>query len=180
MNYITPGSSVHGISQARKLEWVAISFSITPKVAPRVTLYCSARIHTRISKGKSTWGEIHKKPGLRFHMSFQGKGHDDNMSLPWTTCDSTRVAVVSPSVMSDSVTPWTAADQASCLSLSSRVCSNSCLLFQWCRLLLSPSPPALSLFQHQGLSQWVGSLLQVAKVLELYMKCCHPRKFSWV
>ena len=33
---------------------------------------------------------------------------------------------------------------------------------------LSPtSPPALSLSQHQGLFQWVGSLHQVAKVLEL-------------
>ena len=27
MNYSPPGSSVHGISQARILEWVAISFS---------------------------------------------------------------------------------------------------------------------------------------------------------
>ena len=31
--------------------------------------------------------------------------------------------------------------------------------------LLSPSPPALSLSQHQGLFQWVSSLHQVAKVL---------------
>ena len=33
--------------------------------------------------------------------------------------------------------------------------------------LFSPSPPTLSLFQHQGLFQWVSSSLQVAKVLEL-------------
>ena len=32
-----------------------------------------------------------------------------------------------------------------------------------------PSPPALSLFQHQGLFQWVDSLHQVAKVLELQL-----------
>ena len=31
--------------------------------------------------------------------------------------------------------------------------------------LSSPSPPALNLFQHQGLFQWVSSLRQVAKVL---------------
>ena len=68
MDYSPPDSSVHGISQARRLEWVAISFSITPRVTPRVALYCSARIHARISKGKGTWGEIHKKPGLRFHV----------------------------------------------------------------------------------------------------------------
>ena len=35
--------------------------------------------------------------------------------------------------------------------------------------LLSPSPPALSLSQHQGLFQWVGSSHQVAKVLALQL-----------
>ena len=33
--------------------------------------------------------------------------------------------------------------------------------------LLSPSPPALNHSQHQGLFQWVSSLYQIAKVLEL-------------
>ena len=32
--------------------------------------------------------------------------------------------------------------------------------------LSSPSPPALNLFQHQGLFKWVSSAHQVAKVLE--------------
>ena len=31
--------------------------------------------------------------------------------------------------------------------------------------LLSPSPPAFNVYQHQGLFQWVGSSHQVAKVL---------------
>ena len=35
--------------------------------------------------------------------------------------------------------------------------------------LLSPSPPAFNLSQHQGLFQWVGSLHQVAKVLEFQL-----------
>ena len=36
---------------------------------------------------------------------------------------------------------------------------------------LSPPPsPAFNLCQHQGLSQWVGSLNQVAKVLELQLQ----------
>ena len=35
--------------------------------------------------------------------------------------------------------------------------------------LLSPSPPALNLSQHQGLSQKVSSLHLVAKVLELQL-----------
>ena len=40
--------------------------------------------------------------------------------------------------------------------------------------LLSPSP-AFNLSQHQGLFQWVSSLHQVAKVLEL-----QPQSFQWI
>ena len=36
--------------------------------------------------------------------------------------------------------------------------------------LLSPSPPALNLSQHQGLFQWASSSHQVAKVLELQLQ----------
>ena len=36
--------------------------------------------------------------------------------------------------------------------------------------LLSPSPPALKLSQHQGLFQWVSSSYQVAKVLEFQLQ----------
>ena len=43
--------------------------------------------------------------------------------------------------------------------------------------LLPPSPPALSLSQHQGLSQWVSCLHQVAKVLELQLQ---HQSFQWV
>ena len=39
--------------------------------------------------------------------------------------------------------------------------------------LLSPSPPAFDLSQHQGLFQWVSSLHQVAKVLE-FQFCISP------
>ena len=58
-----------------------------------------------------------------------------------------------------------------CPSLSPGVWSNSCPLssdfIQPFHLLLTPSPPALNLSQHQGLFQWVSSLHQVTKVLEL-------------
>ena len=43
--------------------------------------------------------------------------------------------------------------------------------------LLSPSPPAFSLSQHQGRFQWVGSSHQVAKVLELQLQ---HQSFQWV
>ena len=36
--------------------------------------------------------------------------------------------------------------------------------------LLSPSPPTFNLSQHQGLSKWVSSLHQVAKVLEFQLQ----------
>ena len=43
--------------------------------------------------------------------------------------------------------------------------------------LLSTSPPALNLSQHQGLFQWVGFLHQVAKVLELQLQ---HQSFLWI
>ena len=56
--------------------------------------------------------------------------------------------------------------------------------------LSPPSPPALNLFQHQGLFQWVGSWHQVAKVLELqevhppaeskpFLTDCLKRNYNW-
>ena len=42
--------------------------------------------------------------------------------------------------------------------------------------LLSPSPPAFNLSQHEGLFQWVSSEHQVAKVLELQLQ---HQSFQW-
>ena len=39
------------------------------------------------------------------------------------------------------------------------------------------SPPAFSLFQHQGLFQWVSSLHQVAKILELQLQ---HQSLQWI
>ena len=43
--------------------------------------------------------------------------------------------------------------------------------------LLSPSPPAFNLSQHQGLFQWVRISHQVAKVLELQLQ---HQSFQWI
>ena len=43
--------------------------------------------------------------------------------------------------------------------------------------LLTPSPPAFSLCQHQGLFQWVSSLNQVAKVLDRQLQ---HQSFQWI
>ena len=42
--------------------------------------------------------------------------------------------------------------------------------------LLSPSPPAFNLSQHQGLFKWVSSVHQVAKVLEFQLQ---HQSFQW-
>ena len=68
-----------------------------------------------------------------------------------------------------------------CPSPSPRVCSNSYPLSQWCYLTISSSvhPPNFSSCpqssQHQDLFQWVGSLHQVAKILEL-----RHQPFQWI
>ena len=43
--------------------------------------------------------------------------------------------------------------------------------------LLSPSPPAFNLSQHQGLFQWVSSSHQVAKLLEFQLQ---HQSFQWI
>ena len=79
--------------------------------------------------------------------------------------------------MSDSVTPWTAPYQA---SLSFTI-SWSLLKLMPIELVMPSNPPsplyplALSLSQHLGLYQWVSSLHQLAKVLEL-----QHQSFQWI
>ena len=67
-----------------------------------------------------------------------------------------------------------------CPSPTPGVHPDSCPSSQWCHPasdaiqpshpLLSPSPPAFNLSQHQGLFHWVSSLHQVAKVLEFQLQ----------
>ena len=55
---------------------------------------------------------------------------------------------------------------------------NSCSSSWWCHPTISssPSPPAFSFSQHQGLCKWVSSLYQVAKVLEFQLQ---HQSFQW-
>ena len=46
--------------------------------------------------------------------------------------------------------------------------------------LSSPFPPAFNLSQHQGLSQWVSSSNQVAKVLEYQPQHQQHHSFQWI
>ena len=90
--------------------------------------------------------------------------------------------------MSDSfATPWTAARQALCPSPTPGVHPNPCPLCQWCHPTVAstvvPSPPALSLSQHQGLFQWVrysGCKKKEMCVLvaQLCLTLCNPMDYS--
>ena len=78
-------------------------------------------------------------------------------------------------------TAWTAGHQAFLYFTTSWSLLNSCPLSQWCHPTIStsvaPLPLALNLSQHQGLLQWVGSLTQVSKILELHLQ---HQSFQWI
>ena len=85
------------------------------------------------------------------------------------------------SVMSDSLQPHEPQHaRPPCPSPTAGVYRNPCPLSRWCHPttypLLSPSPPALNLSQHQGLFKWISSSHQVAKVLEFQLQ---HQSFQW-
>ena len=79
------------------------------------------------------------------------------------------------------VTSWTVAQRLLCPPLSPRICSDSWPLSWWCYLtsdtLLTTSPFAFNITQHESLIQWVDSSHQVAKVLKLQ---CRHQPFQWI
>ena len=72
------------------------------------------------------------------------------------------------------VTPWTAVHHASLTITNSRslpkLMSIESVMPSNHLILSSPSPPAFSLSQHQGLFKWVSSSHQVAKILEFQLQ----------
>ena len=101
--------------------------------------------------------------------------HRFELSSIWSVRNGTFSSVqFSRSVVSDSVTPWIAARQASLSITNSRsslrltsiesVIPSSHLILCHSLLLLPSIPPSISLFQ------WVSSLHEVAKVLEFQLQ----------
>ena len=85
----------------------------------------------------------------------------------------------SHSVVSDSLRPHELQHtRPPCPSPTPRLPPNPCPFNQWCHPLplSSPSPPALSLSQRQGLFQCVSFSHQVAKVLEFQLQ---HQSFQW-
>ena len=94
----------------------------------------------------------------------------------------TWVAIQSLSPVRLFATPWTAALEASLFitnswSLLKLVSIESVMPFNHIILCLPLLLPPLNLSQHQGLFQWVGSLHQVAKVLEFQLQYS---SFQWI
>ena len=81
------------------------------------------------------------------------------------------------------LTPYDAMNcsrQASCPPLYPGVCPDILCVndaIQPSHSLLPPSPPTLNLSQHQSLFQWVDTLYQAAKVLELQLQ---HQSFQWI
>ena len=157
MDYSLSGSSFHGIVQVRILEWIAISFS-------------------RGSSLPRDWTPVSALPVGSLPAELSGK--------PITTTCSMKTYLFSlSSVQFISVTQL-------CLTLCDPMNHSTPGLpvhhqlleldqtqvhwvsdaMQPFHPLLSPSPPAFSLSQHQGLFKWVSSSHQVAKVLKLQLQ----------
>ena len=87
------------------------------------------------------------------HVTFPNFTHEERYYMPclllWQSTKLLYVFVQSLSRVQLFAIPWTAARQASCPSLSPRVCSDSCPLSQWCHPTISASvthPLSPSLF----------------------------------
>ena len=60
-DYSPPGSSGHGISQARILEWVAISFSMeSSRPSDQICISCISCIGRQILYHRTTWEAFEK------------------------------------------------------------------------------------------------------------------------
>ena len=108
------------------------------------------------------------------------------MNNEWLVGTSLMVSFISVHLLSYVwlfVTPWTAACQASLSITKSQSLVQPMSIesvsdaIQPSHLLSSPSSPAFNLSQHQGLFQWVSSLHQVAKVLELQLQ---HQSLQWI
>ena len=169
MDFSLPGSSVHGIFQARMLEWIALPSSrgsSWPGIEPN-------------SMSPAPVGEF-----FTTSTTWEVLGLCTEMQLTFVSDSSVQFSSVqfSHSVVSDSLRPHGLQHaRLPCPLPTPGVYSNSCPLSRYAiqpsHPLSSPSPPAFSLSQHQGLFKWVSSLHQVAKVLEFQLK---HQSFQWI
>ena len=116
-------------------------------------------------------------------MALRGpKGHEQALEVSTFLCcfDTIATSVESFSCVRLFVTPWPAARQTF-FSITNSQSLNSASIEAMMPsnhlILSSPSPPAFSLSQHQGLFQSVSSSHQVATVLEFQLQ---HQSFQWI
>ena len=127
----------------------------------------------QFQRRKGSWSKSSPTFQLKPHRNLYGRApYKAFLQSVHVVC----VAVQSPSHVPFFATPWTVARQSPSPSPSSRVCPSSCPLHQWCHPAISSSS-TLSLSQNQGLFQWVSSLHQMTKILELQLQ---HQSFQWV
>ena len=150
IDYSPLGSLVRGGLRARILEWVAISF---PKGSsnPGIELESAT-----LAGGLFTT----EPPGMPFCKLFSSV----TQSCP-TLCDPMDFSM--PGLPVHQQLPELA--QTHVYGVGDTI--------QPSHPLLSPSPPASNISQHQDLFQWVSSLPQVAKVLEFQLQ---HQSFQWI
>ena len=96
MNYNWPGSSVHGILQARILEWVAISFSNTLR-KPKLKKTCMPKLTAALFTTPGTWkqprcpstDECIKKLWYIYTMEYYS-------AIKWNTFESVLMRLMNP------------------------------------------------------------------------------------
>ena len=149
MDSSPPSSSVHGILQARILEWVAMPSSrgsSQPRDPTEVSTFQADSLPSKppgkIEKGISQFSHSVVSDALWPHEPQHARLPVHHQLLEFTQ---THVHWIG-----DAIQPS--------------------------HPLSSPSPPALNLSQHQGLFKWVSSSHQVAQVLEFQLQ---HQSFQW-
>ena len=161
MDYSPPGSSVHGISQARVLGWVAIFF-FRGSSRPRdwICVFCIGR--------QILYAEPPGKPQICLSVQFssvQSLSHVRLFATPWIAACQASLPITN----SQSSLKLTSIES---MMPSSHLCRPE---MPSSYPLLSPSP-APNPSQHQGLFQWVNSSHEVGKVLEFQLQ---HHSFQW-
>ena len=151
MNCSLSGSSVHGILQARILEWVAMPFF-------------------RGSSRPRDWTQVSWIAG-RFFTIWASRKPIHMPSVQFSSVTQSCLTLFDPT---DCSTPGFPVHHQLPEFTQTHV-HWVCHAIQPSHPLSSPSPPAFNVSQHQGLFQWISSSHQVAKVLEL-----QHQSFQWI
>ena len=158
MDCSPPGSFVHGILQARILEWVAISYSKgSSQSKDQIRISCTSYIgRQRILYHCATW---------------EGKGYLGRKKKAKCIVQFSSAAQSSPTLWDpmDCSTPGLPVHHQ-LLEFTQTHVHRVGDAIQPSHPLLFPFPPTFNLSQHQGLFQWINSSHQMAKVLEFQLQ----------